>query len=455
MTEKENKKTQTSDNKTEQSSVKISASDATKIAAKAKQQAQNSAKGNAASPASKKTVKPASKAQIKLPPLKQKISKIGVFAFLIAAASAGGVGAHYWWQQQQNNELEQRLASNTKASVNELDQHLQKQISVLQKQSQQQISQLISEVEQRSGSRISELEQQIEQLIDSQPNNWQITEAEYLTRMAGRVLWLEKDASTAITLMQDADARIKDLKDPRMMKVRELLNEDIEKLKVLPKLQRDDIILTLMGLSKQVNKLPLATVQLPEEAELTESTALTEDVSDWQANLAKSWAKFKDEFITVRRRSGNVEPLMEPKLEQNLYHNLELKFQQAQWAVSQSKKALFIETVTDIQRWLSLHFDMTVVKTQQFNARLAEIKAMPVTVDYPQTLASQQALRAILDNKPSKRLGGVKPQKVKTLKPVIEKPAEKEQAAESNAEPEPNAESEQKPAAFIQEEGKA
>ncbi|WOH36847.1 uroporphyrinogen-III C-methyltransferase [Thalassotalea fonticola] len=445
MTEKENNKAQTSDKKTDQPSVKISASDAAKIAAKAKQQAQSPEMSKTSSTASKLSKKTTAKAQIKSSQIKQRISKTAVFALLVAATAGGGVGAHYWWQQQQNTELEQRLANETKTSVKELDLHLQQQISALQKRSQQQISQLISEVEQRSGSRINELEQQIEQLIDSQPNNWQITEAEYLTRMAGRVLWLEKDASTAITLMQDADARIKDLKDPRMMKVRELINEDIEKLKVLPKLQRDDIILTLMGLSKQVNNLPLATVQLPEETELTESTALTEDVNDWQANLAKSWAKFKDEFITVRRRSGNVEPLMEPEFEQNLYHNLELKFQQVQWAVSQGKKALFIETVTDIQRWLSLHFDMTKVNTQQFNARLAEIKAMPVTVDYPQTLASQQALRAILENKPQKRLGGVKPQPVKTIKPVTENPAVIA----------PDTKPEQKPTSLAQEEGEA
>ncbi|WNC71961.1 uroporphyrinogen-III C-methyltransferase [Thalassotalea psychrophila] len=445
MTEKENNKAQTNTNKPDQPSAKISASDAARIAAKAKQQAQGSSKSKTVSPPTKQTVKTAPKAPTKSSPIKQKLSKTALLALLIAVSAGGGVGANYWWQQQQNNELEQRLAQNTKTSVIELDQHLQQQISALQKQSQQQINKLISDVEKRSGSRISALEQEIEQLIDSQPNNWQITEAEYLTRMAGRVLWLEKDASTAITLMNDADARIKDLKDPRMMKVRELLHEDIEKLKTLPKLQRDDIILTLMGLSKQVDDLTLATVQLPEETELKESTALTEDVSDWQENLAKSWAKFKDEFITVRRRSGNVEPLMEPKFEQNLYHNLELKFQQAQWAVSQGKKELFLTTVTDIQRWLSLHFDMTQVKTQQFNARLAEIKAMPVTVEYPQTLASQQALRAMLDNKPSKRLGGVKPQPLKTKK-VVTKETEVI---------EPKAEPEQKPTPLNQEEGAA
>ncbi|KGJ92224.1 uroporphyrinogen-III C-methyltransferase [Thalassotalea sp. ND16A] len=441
MTDKENNKTENSkpaakaDAKTE----KISAANATKIAAQAKIQANAQAKKGAvkspktAAQAAVKT-KAASKSTTPAMPKtgKQQRSKTAVLALLLAISAGAGVAGHYWWQQQQSTALEQRINTSTTAGIEQLDKHLQQQISTLQRQQQQRISQLIGEVEQRSGSRIRQLEQEIEQLLDSQPHNWQITEAEYLTRMAGRVLWLEKDTGTAIQLIEDADARVKELKDPRMLKIREVLHQDIERLKVLPKLQRDDIILSLMGLSKQIDQLPLATVQLPEETELSQSTALTEDVSDWQQNLAKSWHKFKEEFITIRRRAGNVEPLMAPKLEQNLYHNLALKFQQAQWAVSQGNTELYQASITDIQRWLGQHFDMTVVDTQQFNARLGDIKSLPVNVDYPESLASQQALRAILDNKPKKRLSTPKPQRPMQQAPKQAVPAEKAAATEES-----------------------
>ena len=367
-----------------QSSSSTSSTAATKAKANEKASAKTSAKAQP---------KPTSRSL----PTKQKISKTAILALLVAISAGGGVGAHYWWQEQQSQLLESRVTEKNAVAVEQLDQHLQQQISKLQTQSRQQISALIKEVEEKSGSRIKELENQIQELIDSQPANWQIVEAEYLVRMAGRVLWLQKDAQTAISLIEDADARLKGLRDPRLLEIRELLHQDIEKLQVLPKLERDDIVLSLMGLSKQVDDLPLASVELPDVTEIQESTALSEDISDWRENLSKSWQQFKDEFITIRRRKGDVEPLMEPKFEQNLYHNFELKFQQAQWAVTQGNTILFRKTVTDMQLWLSKYFDMTKATTQQFNARLGEVKNMEVNIEYPKNLQSAVALQNLIN----------------------------------------------------------
>ncbi|WP_068544354.1 uroporphyrinogen-III C-methyltransferase [Thalassotalea crassostreae] len=376
-----------------------SASQQKSTSSKVKSSTSSSAKTTSTSkPVSKSTAKPLSKSQSssRSLPAKQKISKTAILALLVAITAGGGVGAHYWWQEQQSQLLESRVTEKSAVAVERLDQHLQQQISKLQTQSRQQISALIKEVEEKSGSRIKELENQIQELIDSQPANWQIVEAEYLVRMAGRVLWLQKDAQTAISLIEDADARLKGLRDPRLLEIRELLHQDIEKLQVLPKLERDDIVLSLMGLSKQVDDLPLASVELPDVTEIQESTALSEDISDWRENLSKSWQQFKDEFITIRRRKGDVEPLMEPKFEQNLYHNFELKFQQAQWAVTQGNTILFRKTVTDMQLWLSKYFDMTKATTQQFNARLGEVKNMEVNIEYPKNLQSAVALQKLL-----------------------------------------------------------
>ncbi|MEW6999060.1 uroporphyrinogen-III C-methyltransferase [Colwelliaceae bacterium BS250] len=411
--------------------VKLTPAQATKIAAQAKQNSAKTTATDAKTTAGKSAPEPSQSRGSNKPPIsnrgtaastgKQKLSKTAVLALLLALGAGAGVGGHYWWQQQQTELLEQRVNAGMAANIKQLDKHLQKQISLLQSQAEQRASAMIKGVEERSASRISVLEQEIKLILDRQPNNWQITEAEYLIRMAGRVLWLEKDVKTAIALITDADTRLRDLKDPRLLSIRQLIHQDIEQLKLLPTLESDEIILSFMGLAKQIEQLPLASVQLPEEAEIQESNALSSDVNDWQANLAKSWYKFKEEFITIRRRTGNVEPLMEPQFQQNLYNNLDLKIQQAQWAVSQRDTQLYKASVTNIQQWLSVYFDMTSIKTQQFNARLSELKVIPVTVEYPQNLASQQALQKLLNNNksngsaepkaPKKQLGGVKPQK--------------------------------------------
>ncbi|NMP16061.1 uroporphyrinogen-III C-methyltransferase [Thalassotalea sp. Y01] len=435
MTEKDDKKQPTADNK--QQNKTVSAADAAKIAAQAKS---NLSSNNDAKPAEqtspkaadKTTAKKASKASEKLtaketeqaasagktkvtsPPVKKSptrptasnsnagkpgISKTAVLALLLAIGAGAAVGYLYQYQNTTLAQQGQQLNQQTKQSLAELDQHLQKQISDLQSTQQKRVSEVIEQFEQRNKSKIAELEGEIKQLLERQPQNWQITEAEYLTRMAGRVLWLEKDTQTAISLLHDADARIKELKDPRLLAIREMIHQDIESLKTLPKLERQDIILSLMALSQQVDKLPLSSVQIPEPIEVTESNALSEDIGDWKQNLAKSWRKFKDEFITVRYRTANVEPLMAPDQEQNLLQNMRLKFQLAQWAVSKGESELYVESMNDISQWLNDYFDMTEAATQKFNMRLSQLRIKPVDVDYPQQMQSQQALRKMLDNK--------------------------------------------------------
>ena len=57
-------------------------------------------------------------------------------------------------------------------------------------------------------------------LDDKRPNDWMLAESEYLVRMAGRKLWLEHDIVSAITLLGNADERIKALNDPSLMPIR-------------------------------------------------------------------------------------------------------------------------------------------------------------------------------------------------------------------------------------------
>ncbi|MDN3652773.1 uroporphyrinogen-III C-methyltransferase [Thalassotalea ponticola] len=342
-------------------------------------------------------------------------SKTAILALLLALSAIGGVGGLYYFQNQQLTQTQQQVSSASQQRIEQLTQTVEQQLATMKKAQQQQVSDVISDVEQRNKNRLAELEAQISQLLERQPQNWQITEAEYLARMAGRVLWLEKDTATAISLLKDANARLVELKDPRLYSIRELLHKDIESLATLPALDRGDLILALMALSEQVDQLPLSSAQVPQSIETTTSNALSEDVSDWRENLAKSWRKFKREFITISYRQGNVEPLLAADQSQNLIQNMQLKFQLAQWAAAKGETELYQQTMQSISQWLSDYFDMTEAKTQRFNARLIELSVKPVTVDYPQQLQSQQALRKLLDGNGLKQTPAAKEKQAESL----------------------------------------
>ncbi|MGR5543359.1 uroporphyrinogen-III C-methyltransferase, partial [Vibrio campbellii] len=66
------------------------------------------------------------------------------------------------------------------------------------------------------------------------PNDWLLAEADHLVKLAGRKLFLEKDAVTATRLMETADQRIATLNDPSLVPLRQQMAKDITELKGIP-----------------------------------------------------------------------------------------------------------------------------------------------------------------------------------------------------------------------------
>ena len=337
-------------------------------------------------------------------------NRTATIALVLASVSIFASIGHYIWQQQQTNtqllslsqqnqqaiqQSQAQLKSNLSAEFN---RQLQLQHSATnQSQQSAQKAHLDSDAQiQRLTTQIQQLEQQVSQ---RQPSDWLIHEAEYLVRVAARTMWLERDTKAAIGLLRDADNRLKELDQPKFLSVRALINEDIESLALMPTLTNQEAVLTLMALNKQVPTLELAGVNLAETLDKTkEDFVLSDDIGDWQENLAKTWQKFLNDFITVRRRTGMVEPLMAPEQQQHLKQNLSLKVQLVQWAASEQKAEVYQQTLLDIQQWLNKFFDMDLPVNQRFYQAIEQLKQQTIHYDYPSDLRSLAAMKRLLND---------------------------------------------------------
>ena len=335
-------------------------------------------------------------------------NKTATIALVIASVSIFASIGHYVWQQQQtsaqlvtlslqNQQAIQQSQTLLKSSLTaEFNQQLQQQHKMVS-QSQQSAKQkhIASDTQvQRLTTQINKLTQQVSQ---RQPSDWLIHEAEYLVRVAARTMWLERDTKAAIGLLRDADNRLKELDSSKFLPVRALINEDIESLALMPTLNNQEAILTLMALNKQVPSLAMMTpVKAFEQANT--DVVLSDDIGDWQENLAKTWQKFLNDFITVRRRTGVIEPLMTPEQQQHLIQNLSLKVQLVQWAASEQKEAVYQQNLLDIQQWLNEFFDMnSPVNTRFYNA-IEQLKKHTIHYDYPSDLRSLAAIKRLLQD---------------------------------------------------------
>jgi uroporphyrin-3 C-methyltransferase len=349
---------------------------------------------------------------------KQKLSKTAVLSLIIALATSAGVGGLYYWDMEQQAEIKQDILKQTQQVLANSEQKTLQNLASIQQKVKQLLAQQqatfsnrltndIEKIRADSQVKITQLEKTVERLSQNQPSDWLLHEAEYLIRIATRTIWLEHDTGAAIGLLQDADMRLKELENPDFLPIRQLIREDIEQLKLMPTIDNEDTILTLMAMNKQLKSLPVKSERIPKDFVTQVELNLSEDIADWKENLDKTWQYFADSFFKISDRSGTKEAILSPQFQQNLRENLSLKLQLVQWSASEGKQKIYNQTLNDVQLWLEQYFDMNEIENINLSKSIEQLKSEIVTFDFPSTLSSLKALRQLMVEQP--------------LKPIIDK----------------------------------
>ncbi|EMQ2878236.1 uroporphyrinogen-III C-methyltransferase [Vibrio navarrensis] len=344
-------------------------------------------------------VRPASSDTEKAPhsntqPEQKRGSKLSIIAIVIALLGTGGLA---YQMQQQSSHYQAQIAA------------LQNQLQQTQSSLTQQMNQVKTDTAQQASSTLHKAEVELTQQQKSieslqlamadvkgrRPNDWLLAEADYLVKLAGRKLFLERDATSATHLMESADQRIATLNDPSLVPLRKAMASDITKLKTIPIIDRDGLVLRLTALQQQVDQLPLANAILP-EAKAVEKTEVSEDISNWQDNLLTSLKDFSENFITFRTRDGNVIPLLSPEQHFYLKENIKAKLETAIKAVYLEQGELYTIALTTAESWSESFFNPDDNAVKEFNRTLKQLSQQNVQVAYPVKLETQNQLADVI-----------------------------------------------------------
>ncbi|MBD1577696.1 MULTISPECIES: uroporphyrinogen-III C-methyltransferase [Vibrio] len=324
-------------------------------------------------------------------------SKRATAAIILALLVAGSVVAYEQYQYTQNQKTIGKLSAQVTQLQNNINQQLQDNKQQFQKDSQHLIHKVGTNSEQQQKS-IKSLQLALADIKGRSPNDWLLAEADYLTKMAGRKLFLEHDIESATQLMQSADQRIAALNDPSLVSLRKSMAEDITQLKSLPIIDRDGLIINLISLQTEIDKLPLANSLLPKE-EKKQDIAVSEDINDWQDNLLTSVKDFTGHFITFRTRDGNATPLLSP--EQHFYfkENMKAKLEGAIKGVNVENNDIYQASLQAALDWSNKYFNQHSLKVQKFEQALRQLKEKNITVNYPVKLKSQKPLTDVISDR--------------------------------------------------------
>ena len=320
--------------------------------------------------------------------------KLGAIAIAISIIFSGGIA---FQMQQKSTEYSAQIAAlqaqlqNTQSAVNK-DLQTIKQETIQEASHAVEKTQVVQSQQQKS---IQSLQLAVADVKGRRPNDWLLAEADYLVKLAGRKLFLEHDAVSATKLMESADQRIAALNDPSLVSLRQSMTNDITKLRTIPLIDRDGLVLRITSLQQQVDNLPLANAILPEAA-VVEKKAVSEDINDWQNNLMTSMKGFSENFITFRSRDGEVIPLLSPEQHFYLRENIKGKLETAIRAVYKEQGDVYNAALKTANEWSAAYLNQDNKSVIEFEKAIKQLSEQNISVKYPVKLESQNELSDVI-----------------------------------------------------------
>jgi len=333
------------------------------------------------------------------PPRKSKNSGavLGAVAIVIALALGTGLYINARHQAQAQTDASQALADRLAALQQQADNDKQQ----LSEQLKTQTSALQTARDRQAASekQLDELKEKVTTISGNDARTWLLAQADYLVKLAGRKLWSDQDVTTAAALLKSADASLADMNDPSLIEVRRALTQDISNLSSVSQVDYDGIILKLNQLSNGVDNLRLADNDNDDSPMDADGGELSSSLREWRQNLVKSWHKFMDDFITVRRRDNTAEPLLAPNQEVYLRENIRSRLLIAAQAVPRHQNEIYKQSIDTVSTWVRAWYDTNDASTKAFLAQLDELSQQTVAMDVPDTLESQPMLDKLMQTR--------------------------------------------------------
>ena len=233
----------------------------------------------------------------------------------------------------------------------------------------------------------------VHQRVGRSGNQWMIAETEYLMRVAGHRLELERDIGTARAALELADQRLRDTLDPGWAGVREQIAREMAALSAFQGPDYSGLSARLAALGEQVSALQPARATAGAGARTPGEPERQARERSWDTLFSDLWAGFKD-TVRIRERDQPVQAMLAPEHEFFLYENLKLHLAAARLGLARADQALFSDNLASAADWVRDHFDADEGGAATLLATLDELRAVDVRPALPDISKSLRALRA-------------------------------------------------------------
>lgn len=297
-----------------------------------------------------------------------------IFALLLAVVACIGNGFLFWWSKQQISTRSEQFQIINQQQTNTTQQLTQQFVQLQNQLLQQQ-------------NTVSEMQTSVQKLIQNQPGTnrvWTLAEVNYLVNLAHLQLQYNHSTAGAIILLQEANQRLSHLVDPSLSPVTQAINSALTKLQSLPEINLVDILNRLNKLHESVNLLeqvaPIQTAATTNNATTTNATA--EHISWWKKITHTVTNSFK-QLVVINYHNKPLPQFMPPEQQLFLQQNIQLVFEQAQWAVMHNNQTVFENSLETAKNWIKQNYIQDAPNTKAFLQEINSLQSIKLQQPYP------------------------------------------------------------------------
>jgi uroporphyrin-3 C-methyltransferase len=270
------------------------------------------------------------------------------------------VGASWFIYQQVMGQkstlaiLSTQVADNKTGTLENEVSLLKKAVEMETKAVQQQINTLI-EVDVALAERITEIAEMQQLTDDDVKRKWILSEVKYLLQIANQRILLAGDVENARTALILADQQLKELADPRLYQLRELLADEQLALAAVAKVDIDGLAAQLQSAIESISTLKVLTGPEFTAGQAGDSVTDAEIAESWQVAASNAWQQIRS-LVVIRHQQDGSSAIIVPEQRYFLYQNLQLKLETARLALLSHKEAVFHDSLASAQQWLEKYF---------------------------------------------------------------------------------------------------
>lgn len=236
---------------------------------------------------------------------------------------------------------------------------------------------------------------QLKEQLAGGRNRFELASVEQLLLLANDRLQLAGDVPAALVALEEADARLAALREPRLHAVRQALAQERALLQAVPQTDYTGAALTLSSLIERAPQLPLAT-RAPSHFDAHPRHLAIPDDARWYQRLWLSVSEALGNIFTVRRDNGPPPQLLSQEQEALIAQMLALKLEGARVALLRRDTVSFRDLSESAGLWLDQYFRRDDPGVQAAKSELQRLQPMDLNPPLPDITRSLDLLRRFL-----------------------------------------------------------